>query len=39
MSNESNELLKDKYMIYKELEKGIASLENEKKYSEVGEMK
>ena len=34
MSIELYELLTDKYMLYKELEKGISSLENREKYSE-----
>ena len=33
MSIELYELLTDKYALYKELEKGIKSLENGKKYS------
>ena len=33
MSIESYELLTDKFMLYKELEKGIKSLENGDKYS------
>ena len=34
MSIELYELLTDRYMLYKELEKGINSLENGEKYSE-----